>query len=134
MAYYPFAFSVVSPKLAWSENGVIISNTGDLPANLEIVYNLSDISDIHLTLTERNSNNQLGVLTLEGISPIGDDKYLMINTQTQLIEGLDENKQKTGNLYNRFIKSGDFFYPPLGTSVIKSTEQFISAQYTPLYY
>lgn len=138
LAYYPFAFGVVSPKLAWSENGAIVNNPGDLPANLEIIYPLADSSttpNISLSLIERASNKKIGSLILKDITARGEnDKYIMINTQTQLIEGLDANKQKTGYLYNRFINSGDFFYPPLGQSVLTSTPSFLSAQYTPLYY
>ena len=138
MAYYPFAFGVVSPKLAWSQNGAIVNNPGDLPANLEIIYPIADSSaafNISLGLTERASDKRLGTLNLKDVTArSSDDKYIMVNTQTQLIEGLDENKQKTGYLYNRFIESGDFFYPPLGQSVLTSTPSFLSAQYTPIYY
>jgi hypothetical protein len=59
---------------------------------------------------------------------------MMINTQTQLIEGLDAARNKTGNLYNKYIDSGDFFWPPIGRSYLLSNKKFESAQYTPLYY
>jgi len=39
IAYYPFAFGVESPTLFNAKAGMI-NNTGDLPANLKITYNL----------------------------------------------------------------------------------------------
>ena len=44
VAYYPFAFSVVSPFLNYDSNGAVINNVGDLPANLEIIYDLNSVS------------------------------------------------------------------------------------------
>ena len=41
VAYYPFAFSVVSPSLAYADGGAVINNVGDLPANLNIIYDLT---------------------------------------------------------------------------------------------
>lgn len=49
-----------------------------------------------------------------------NDKYICINTKTHLIEGLDEDYNKTGTLYNGQIESGDFFNLPVGENRIKS--------------
>lgn len=135
VAYYPFAFSVISPKLAYSETGAIINNNGDMSANLEILYDLTEVSgDIQLRLQKDINTNPIGQLNLVGIERAAGDTYMMINTQTQLIEGLDASKKKTGNLYNKYIDTGDFFWPPIGRSYLFSSQPFESAQYTPLYY
>ena len=141
-AYYPFAFSVVSPSLEYDAAGSVINNQGDLPANLQILYDLSEVSgDIILNLKQEVGGSNIGRLELKDVEAIDNDKYMMINTQTQLIEGLDENQNKTGHLYNKFIKHGDFFYPPMGRSILYSYSTgddtscpFVSAQYTPLFY
>ena len=144
-AYYPFAFSVVSPSLKYSEKGSIVNNNGDMPANLNILYDLNNLDgNINLQLLNTDGT-QISAMYLKGVSKLSDnDRYIMINTQTQLIEGLDEKKKKTGNLYNRYIESGDFFWPPVGRSVLKSYgsiqngqqtyQPFVSATYTPLFY
>lgn len=134
-AYYPFAFSVISPSIAYVQAGSVINNNGDMPANLEILYDTSELGN-HILLRLKDKYNQqfIGKLELDNIVVDDKDKYIMINTQTQLIEGLDANKKKTGNLYNKFIISGDFFWPPMGRSYLYSNEPFVSAQYTPLYY
>ena len=135
IAYYPFAFSVVSPSLSYNVAGSIINNSGDMPANLEILYDLDNVAgDILLQLRKEKDSANLGQLHLTSIAMASGDQYIMINTQTQLIEGLNASKQKTGNLYNKYIESGDFFWPPPGRSILLSSRPFISAQYTPLYY
>ena len=59
VAYYPFAFSVVSPSLAYSTNGSIINNNGDMPANLNILFNLNETpSTIILELRDSKQNHQ----------------------------------------------------------------------------
>ena len=135
VAYYPFAFSVVSPSLAYTAAGAIVNNNGDMPANLEILYDLTAVSgDISLGLRAKEDGPLVGQLNLIGVSGKAGDKYMMINTQTQLIEGLDASKNKTGNLYNKYIDSGDFFWPPVGRSILTSNKPFVSAQYTPIFY
>ena len=135
VAYYPFAFSVDSPSLAYTAAGATINNSGDMPANIEILYDLNEVSgDILIELRERADGADIGQLKLTGVGSINGDRYMLINTQTQLIEGLNADKSKSGNLYNKFIDSGDFFWPPVGSSVLLSDKPFVSAQYTPLYY
>ena len=135
VAYYPFAFSVVSPSLNYSAAGSTINNNGDMPANLQILYDLNEVSgDIALKLRKSVNGPILGQLNLIGVTRVAGDRYMMIDTQTQLIEGLDAFKNKTGNLYNKYIDTGDFFWPPVGSSVLTSDKPFVSAQYTPLFY
>ena len=135
VAYYPFAFGVVSPRLGWTAAGAIINNNGDMPANLQIVYDLEQVSgDINIELRLDSSDTDIAQLNLTNIVAAAGDKYMMIDTQTQLIEGLDATRNKTGNLYNKYIESGDFFWPPVGRSHLLSNQEFESAQYTPLFY
>ena len=135
VAYYPFAFGVVTPNVNYNLNGGIINNIGDLPANLIIVYNLQTINGIvNLELKDEKKQVTIGQLNLRDITPFAGDVYIQINTQTQLIEGLNASKQKTGHLYNRYITKGDFFYPPVGRTYLFSSKPFVSANYTQLYY
>ena len=134
-AYYPFAFSVVSPNINYNSiAGGVVNNVGDLPANLIIVYDLNRIgSSVDLELKDENKKS-ISKMQLRNIEPIDNDKYIQINTQTQLIEGLNSSKKKTGHLYNKFIDVGDFFYLPLGRTYLFSNKPFVSANYTQLYY
>lgn len=135
IAYYPFAFSVISPLIEYQNDGAPINNTGDLPAYLKIVYNLNNITgDVQLELRENKNTSDIGQLNLIGVLPEPGDTYMVINTQTQLIEGYDAGMNKTGNLYNKYIDSGDFFWPPVGRSYLLSSQPYESANYTPMYY
>lgn len=135
IAYYPFAFAVISPDLFYSPDGAIINNVGDLPANVKLFYNLSNIgSDLTIELRREPDSADIGQLNLVGITPEAGDTYMVIDTQTQLIEGYDASLKKTGTLYNRYIDSGDFFFPPIGRTYLFSSLPFETASYTPLYY
>ena len=135
IAYYPFAYAVNSPELVYDASGSVINNIGDLPANIEIIYNLNNVNgDINLQLKDDKNTLTIGQLNLVNITAIAGDTYMVINTQTQLIEGYDASMQKTGTLYNQYIDSGDFFFPPVGRSYLVSSLPFETASYTPIYY
>ena len=106
-----------------------------MPANLEVLYDLNEVNgDISLKLYKSTDEPAIGQLNLINVNAIAGDRYMMVNTQTQLIEGLDTSKNKTGNLYNKYIESGDFFCPPVGRTILLTSVPFESAQYTPIYY
>ena len=106
-----------------------------MPANLEVFYDLNEVNgDISLKLYKSTDEPAIGQLNLINVNAIAGDRYMMVNTQTQLIEGLDASKNKTGNLYNKYIDTGDFFWPPVGRSILVSDKPFVSARYTPLFY
>ena len=135
IAYYPFGISVVSPTLVDTNDGAVINNTGDLPANIEIVYNLNNVSgDVLLELRTEQNGADIGQLKLTGVTREAGDTYMVINTRTQLIEGYNAAMEKTGTLYNRYIDSGDFFWPPMGRSYLFSSLPYETANYTPMYY
>ena len=136
IAYYPFAFGVEVATL-YNTTKVKVNNLGDLPANIEVIYDLNALIGNHILLTlaqDENNTNIIGYLELDNIIPIEGDQYILINSRTQLIEGLNAARQKTGTLYNRYIIKGDFFWPPQGRSFLLSDNQFIQASYVPMFY
>lgn len=46
----------------------------------------------------------------------GKDTYVVINTKINLIEGYNDENNKTGEIYNEYIESGTFFKIPTGDS------------------
>lgn len=95
---------------------VNLYNPGDVEADFTLTFDLNQtISDFELILEE----NQNGViaplykLVLSSLTPKGADKKIILNSRTQLLEGADENGEKTGNLYNDCILGGTFFQIPL---------------------
>ena len=112
-------------------------NPGDLPAALKIYYSLQTVaglSKIQL-LEEQDANENIGELNFSSITQLNEnDQYICIDMKNHLIEGLNENMEKTGTLYNRFISSGDFFSLPVGIYYIDSNVEFEKIEFSSLYY
>lgn len=90
------------------------------------------IFNVHLTTTYKKK--PYGALSIENLVLKDDDVYILIDTRTNLIEGLDSSFKKTGNLYNKYITAGDFFKAPPGYSTFCSDVQFYSAKYNSIYF
>lgn len=124
----PFEWAAASgiPATAPSTSGtsIALKNPGDLETDINIITTAT--SGLSFSL---NGNIELSLndITLED----GDSK-IRINSSTHLIEGLNSNNVPTGNLYNKYISSGDFFKVPLGDSTL--TGPSMTVEYDYLYY
>lgn len=134
VAYYPYALATFSPKVENAINASL-NNTGDLDAELKLIYDINFVSNLTEIAIYDQKGNRQSVLNFENITKQGaDDEYILINSKTHLIEGLDKDFNKTGYLYNKFITTGDFFGVPVGRTEFESSVQFTKLEYTPLYY
>lgn len=129
VAYYPYAISTKEKNISSNTQSSII-NLGDMETPFQIYYLINQETSIELKL-----NNEVK-LKIEGLllKSNSEDKYICIDTRTHLIEGLDVNYNKTGNLYNQYIDSGDFFNFPIGLSTIKSDIEWNKIKFNYLYY
>ena len=112
-------------------------NAGDIETDWQAFFSITDagcaLERIYLT----NEQNQTeGELVFDSISNKGDDKYIRINSRTNLIEGCDINKNPTGTLYNEFNTAGEFFKIPLGAHNLNSNTNapIMEVRYNYLYY
>ena len=134
MAYYPYALATFSPVVENAPFG-LINNTGDLDAEIKLIYDIGTATNLEKIELFDLKGNLLKELNFNGITQQGsNDAYILINSKTHLVEGLDENFNKTGYLYNKFITTGDFFGGPVGRTELQSNVQFTKLEYTPLYY
>lgn len=134
VAYYPYALATFSPKIENVSWG-LINNIGDLTAKISVIYDINTAMGLSTIELRDLKGNSLGIMGFEEISKQGEnDKYILIDSYTHLIEGLDENFNKTGHLYNKFNTSGTFFGAPLGRTRFESNVPFVRLEYTPLYY
>lgn len=134
IAYYPYAQAVNSYKYEHGQSLSII-NDGDLNAILKVKYpKTNDLKSLFIEISDKKRNS-FGILKFNclNISNI-KDPFILFDFHTHLIEGLDSNQEKTGNLYNKFITSGDFFNVPPGNFIFSSTAQFSELECIPLYY
>lgn len=135
IAYYPFARGVDSPNIPYIVAGAGINNLGDLPADLELIYkpNAGEATNIDINV-KTMEDETVGLMKIEDLLLQSGDTYVSINSRTQLIEGLDALKNRTGTLYNKYLVAGDFIHPPVGNTKLISSVQYNSATFTPLYY
>ena len=77
---------------------------GDIECPIKLFFNSGNLSSVSM-------GNNYGMLFTPFSLENGDTKFC-IDSSTHLIEGYNNNNQKTGNLYNKYIKSGDFFLIP----------------------
>ena len=112
-------------------------NAGDLETAFTLSFSFdnnnigSDLIHIYL---EGNTDSQL---YLSKMTKKGNDTEVRLNTDNNLLEGY-ENGVRSGNLYNEFKVSGNFFKIPIGDSTLKiigcSSNNNITIKYNYLYY
>ena len=111
-------------------------NCGDVEANC--VISLGGMSDGKPYIGTGTINfilNNTTVLSLHKIQRQGSDDEVRINMSNQLIEGY-KNGKKTGNIYNQYKVSGNFFTIPSGESIldISNISDNVAIQYDYLYF
>lgn len=99
-------------------------NAGDLLTDFKLVV-LIENNPTNITLKTKDDET-IGALNF-ALTAQGSDTYVRFNSATQLIEGLVKTTsgeiELTGNLYNKYITSGDWFKIPIGESVLSITEK-----------
>lgn len=148
VCYYPYARSVwkglnqvpntITNKNEWaaasgipatapstSGTSIALKNPGDLETDINIITTAT-------SGTFQISNDTTRKIVLSNFSRVSGDAKIRINSSTHLIEGLNSNNVPTGNLYNKYISSGDFFKVPLGNSTLIGPS--MTVEYDYLYY
>ena len=132
IAYYPYALSTRETILK-SDSSTQINNIGDIEIPVKIYYKV-DNNETDINLVLKTKKKIIGELNISGIKAIGTDSYICIDNNTHLIEGLDSIFNKTGNLYNKYITSGDFFMIPIDQHILESNIDWESIKFNYLYY
>lgn len=136
ISFCPFGLGTQSSKIKYNSNGCMLNNNGELDADIQLIYKISNLtSGLKLQLKKSNLNSDnIGFLSLSNITGLSGDTYIKIDSYTNLIEGLDSSFNKTKHLYNKYIIAGDFFKIPVGLNYLITNKEFTSAEFTPLYY
>lgn len=112
-----------------SHNQYYIYNPGDIPTDNQITLNITDAiaagTSLQVDLLEpygaeaSPSYGEFNKMTLSNVTKVdNNDFYIQIDSATNLIYGLDANKDRTGSLYNKFLVNGDFFKLPVSTMTV----------------
>lgn len=109
-------------KTGKNSRKILLWNAGDIHTDFKLNIKFGgakQISSGYIELGRNNSNKHLAFST---IPKLGADDGIEINTRLKLIQGfqLDANGKKilTSNIYNQYIKEGDFFNIPLEDSTL----------------
>lgn len=113
-------------------------NCGDFETDFKLTINFPNDGIIEaggISLFE-NTSKQLFTNTIQREKP--EDYAIRFNSKNNLIEGVDGEGKITGSLYNKYLKSGDFFKIPTGeTDMILSgyaiSEDTIKIEYDYIY-
>lgn len=120
----------------FASNEILTYNAGNVPTDFIVTVPFTGQSLPFITL-KIEGGTDLQLLHLENLSKKGADTHLRIDTYLGVIEGL-ENGVRSGNLYNEFITTGNFFKLPIGESTLEilSNGNITTAEieYNYLYY
>ena len=97
-----------------------IWNPGDVETDFKLKIPIgASFSGIAVTIGENASH------TLNFSAPVtvkGSDAFLLFSSRTNLVEGLNAQGTRTGNLYNECISAGEWFKIPL--NINNNTDQY----------
>lgn len=103
-----------------SERKILIWNAGDIATDFKLNIRFGNATSLTSGSISINRNK---TLSLFSIPKLGADDGVQINTRLKLIQGyqIDSKGKKTltSNIYNQYIKEGDFFNLPLEQSELK---------------
>lgn len=112
---------------AWSSNAIPCYNPGDLEADFYLYINFSNGTISNFTISMNNKQ-----LNIDTITKKDNDALIRINSKNHLIEGgtgTADSFVLSGNIYNEYITSGDFFKIPLGDSTLSAPQSIIKYDY-----
>lgn len=117
-SYNSIDFQIDSPATnGTTEIRTWVYNPGDKETNFifKVYFSTPLSSDLTIELDDTTKiPSQLAQITInKDITLATGDAGIAIDTELHLIRGIDSNGQYTGTIYNRYIKTGDFFSLPI---------------------
>lgn len=100
-------------------------NPGDLETDYLLTFDFPEDSTPIPNFQIYINDDEESQLNFKGLEKIGNDSSFRINSKLNLVEGLDSQGNITGNIYNKFKTSGNFFKIPKGESSLTITGTLI---------
>ena len=111
-------------------NSIKLYNPGDRESDFIITFNFGESNFIPQGAIAITTNDgEIYQLNFRQMMCQGKDDQIKINSKLNLIEGYF-NGQKSGNLYNKYITSGQFFKIPMSTEVEKPIKMTLEDSYS----
>lgn len=107
--------------------GYFIYNPGDLSTDVKLIFdkavtappsNLTIVLKHRIQSAQHSASSSAGDLELNSLrfsnlTLQSGDRYLVVDTATNLIYGENQLGKQTGNLYNQYLTGGEFFKLPV---------------------
>lgn len=104
---------------------ILLWNAGDIHSDFKLNIKFGGAKELTSGGIKLSNDKQM---TFQRIPKLGVDTGIEINTRLKLIQGYellaDGTKILTSNIYNKYIKEGDFFKIPLENSTLEITGLF----------
>lgn len=111
-------------------NEIKLYNPGDRESDFVITFNFGESNFIPQgAITISTNEGEIYQLNFKQMRRQGNDDQIKINSKLNLIEGYS-NGQKSGNLYNKYLTSGQFFKIPMSTEVIQPIKMILEDTYS----
>lgn len=111
-------------------NEIKLYNPGDRESDFVITFNFGESNFIPQgAITISTNEGEIYQLNFKQMRRQGNDNQIKINSKLNLIEGYS-NGQKSGNLYNKYLTSGQFFKIPMSTEVIQPIKMILEDTYS----
>lgn len=107
------------------QDELLIHNSGDIEADFKMIF---EGFAMHVVIRNENDEILLGFVIPSNAAP---SSYIEFDSKLKLLKGLDENKKPNGNIYNNYIKVGDFFKIPPTEPLEDFKIKFFSSAYLP---
>lgn len=104
-----------------------LRNAGDIGMPFKIYFELEEGSNsFNIECADLK-------ISLENIEPRDGDKYIVIDSHSNTVNGCDINYKKTKNLYNYTITKGGTFALPIGEIELKTNKEASLLEFNYLY-
>lgn len=103
-------------------------NPGDMDTDFLLSFNFNEESSTVPEFQIFIEGDEESQLNFKEITRIGADAGFRINSKLNLIEGTNEKGEITGNIYNKYKKSGVFFKIPQGESSLSITGDIVPVE------
>lgn len=111
-------------------NEIKLYNPGDRESDFVITFNFGESNFIPQgAITISTNEGKIYQLNFKQMRRQDNDDQIKINSKLNLIEGYS-NGQKSGNLYNKYLTSGQFFKIPMSVEVIQPIKMILEDTYS----
>lgn len=102
---------------SYTKDGILVYNPGDFDTDYILQFFPEESSGIYNFCRHTIQFDIDHFLKIAPLTLFHGDKGIQVNTKLNLLEGINEEGNITGTIYNQYIEEGDFFKIPVSDEV-----------------